>query len=392
MIARRTAPAEWLRTEELFAIAFEQPMTRKDDAEPDKNLHYAAFDDDGQMMSTLQISDYTVNFDGSPCRMGGIGGVATLPQYRRRGGIRACFQVMLPEMYEMGYDFSYLYPFSTAFYRQFGYECCVQLLDARIELGLLRPKSVSTTARLAEQGNAMAGDIQTLDRLWEARYNMAVQHKDADYEWVAKLDPAVKQEFCYVLYRADGSPAAYTVFRKADQEDGRNLVCSSFVFTDRQSFSDLIQLLRTLASDHRYLKLRLPNDTAMQYLMPEWSLGAVHWELAPAGMVRVIHVPRVLELAKTVGTGRLVLEIRDDGIGENNGRWLLQFADGRSTVTPTREDADAVLDIRAFSALICGVCGIEEAAACLDGVQIMNPNAPLAALFRRKPLLIRDYF
>ena len=78
------------------------------------------------MMSTFTVSDFTVQFDGSPCQLGGIGGVATLPQYRRRGGIRACFREALPDMYGSGYDFSYLYPFSTAYYRKFGYENCVQ--------------------------------------------------------------------------------------------------------------------------------------------------------------------------------------------------------------------------------------------------------------------------
>ena len=126
MIVRKIKPEEVLRANELFAIAFEQPMDREAAAKPDnENVHrWAAFDESsGEMMSSFIINDYTVRFDGHACKMGGIGGVATLPQYRRRGGIRGCFQEALPDMYASGYDLSYLYPFSTAYYRKFGYEC-----------------------------------------------------------------------------------------------------------------------------------------------------------------------------------------------------------------------------------------------------------------------------
>lgn len=89
MIVRKTALEEARRVNELFAICFEMPYTNcPADPEKDDATHWAAFDEDGEMMSTFTVSDFTVQFDGSPCKMGGIGGVATLPQYRRRGGIR----------------------------------------------------------------------------------------------------------------------------------------------------------------------------------------------------------------------------------------------------------------------------------------------------------------
>ena len=121
MEIRLLRPEELARTEELFALAFRLPLERGREEKPDEALHWAAFDEDGEMMSTLTVPAYQMWFDGQPVRMGGIGGVSTLPQYRKRGGIRGCFEALLPELYRRGYDFSYLYPFSTAFYRKFGH-------------------------------------------------------------------------------------------------------------------------------------------------------------------------------------------------------------------------------------------------------------------------------
>ena len=123
MIVRKITKAEEARADELFAIAFEQALDRTKTPAPEESgraVQWAAFGPDGQMMSTLCVTGFTVNFDGGSYRMGGVGGVATLPQYRRQGGIRACFQAALPDLYQEGFCFSYLYPFSTAYYRRSG--------------------------------------------------------------------------------------------------------------------------------------------------------------------------------------------------------------------------------------------------------------------------------
>ena len=142
MIIRKTRPEEGKRVNTLFAIAFEQPMENGPGEEPGVT-NWGAFEED-TMFSTFAVTDFTQFFDGNQVKMGGIGGVASLPQYRRAGGIRACFQKALPILYREGYVFSYLYPFSTAYYRKFGYESCVQRYLAVLDLRQLRPLSGSS--------------------------------------------------------------------------------------------------------------------------------------------------------------------------------------------------------------------------------------------------------
>lgn len=391
---RELTPEEAVRAQELFAIAFEQPMERP--AQPDDGglRRWAAFDDGtGEMMSTLCVTDFDLNFDGRTCKMGGIGGVATLPQFRRRGGIRECFQAMLPALYAKGYDFSYLYPFSTGYYRKFGYECCVQKYHAAVDLGLLAPKKTDGVLRLAESGNPMTEAIRAVDAAWEGRYNMMVRHREEDYKWTREQDPAVKQAFTYVYFAPDGTPKAYTTFTKEDQSDGRNLVCSRFFFTGREGFWGLMGLFKSLSSDHRLVKLTLPVQAAMQYLMPEWSMGAVSWSVQPAGMVRVVNVESVLKKAAYIGDGGLTLQIRDPQIAENNRSFHLYFKEGRADrVEDAQLNPDVVLSISAFSALISGVCDFSDAVEWMDGVEMRRQADALPRVFYPKPLMIADYF
>lgn len=396
MIVRQPTQQEAPRAEELMAIAFEYPLDRAAQKKPwPETVHpWAAYSEEtGEMMSLLLVTDFTVRFDGHGCKMGGVGGVSTLPQYRRQGGIRGCFSAALPQMYENGCDFSYLYPFSTAYYRKFGYESCVQKYQTTVDLGLLRAPRGEGYFRLAEDACPMTAEIRALDRLWEERFNMMVLHLPEYYRWTEEEDPAAKQEFTYVCFDGQGQPCAYTTFRKQDQSDGRNLVCSRFLFRDREGFQGLMDLFKSLSADHRYVKFSLPAIPALQYLLPEWSMGAAAWTVLPAGMVRVVNARAVLEKARYQGSGRVVLALEDQQIPQNCGTFAVSFRDGAAvSVAATEEAPDTVLTMPAFSALMAGTCEFIHAQAWLDGLTVKNPEAPLDRVFYRKPMMIVDYF
>ena len=390
MVIRPTTPEENARAAELFAIDFRMAMppgTVAPGGTPGKR-RWAAFDEDGEMMASLLLTDYTVHFDGHRSPMAAFGGVNTLPPYRRSGCIRRCFEEILPQLYAEGCEFSYLYPFSTGYYLQFGYERCVQLIRAKVDLLQLKLHKPSGYFRLAEQRNPLLAAVQAVDRVWEQRFNMMVCREEAHYRWLLASDPAVKQEFTYVWFADDRTPKAYTTFRVTDQQ---NLDCSRFVFADREGFQGLLQIFKSLSADHRYVTFRMPMQSAVQYLLPEWNLGAVEWSLQPHGMVRVIHARKVLEKAKYIGSGQAVLEIRDPMIAQNSRRFAVTFGSGNVTVTETDADPDAVLSIGAFSALITGVWDMTDA-PWLDGIEIRNPAAPLSQIFYKKPLMITDLF
>ena len=339
------------------------------------------------MMASMLVSDYTVSFDGGESPMAAIGGVNTLPPYRRAGCIRGCFETILPQLQAEGCEFSYLYPFSTGSYLQFGYERCVQLLQAKVDLLQLKLPQDAGYFRRAEQRDPLLSAVQAVDRVWEGRYNMMVHRQEAHYKWLLSSDPAVKQEFTYVYFDAQGAAKGYTTFRIDSQQ---NLDCSRFVFADKAGFLGLLQVFKSLAADHRYVTFDMPMVQAMQHMLPEWNLGAVEWKLKPHGMVRVIHVKKVLEKARYIGSGEAVLEIQDPIIEGNNRRFAVTFGD-EVTVVETDAEPDAVLSIGAFSALITGVWDMADV-QWLDGIEIRNPAAPLSQMFYKKPLMITDLF
>ncbi len=408
MIVRKIKAHELKRTNELFSLAFgfassdertaeevylqvsSQPKSREELCWQE---HWAAFeDDDRTMMSFFVAKPMPIHFDGNHCIMTGIGGVSTLPQYRRQGCIRACFQAALPDMHENGVAFSYLYPFSTAYYRKFGYEICCERIRYHLRLSFIPAFTVSGNCVLCEPGHPYLEDIRKIYSAFQNRYNMMVENEEFEYQWVLQSNPVKDQVFTYIYKSSDGEPKAFMSFSVQNEAGHRNLVCSRFFYTDLEGLKGLLLLARSLESDHYEITFDLPTDQYIVPLLPEWSMDAGRQEKISHGMVRVINAVKVLEMAEYKGSGSLVLDISDPFIPQNNGRFLVSFENNRATaVTITDAPWDITLDIHIFSVLIAGVCDIRQM-HFLEKIRINSSWDRLEKVFYPKPLYITESF
>lgn len=408
MIVRKIKPEEIKRTDELFSIAFEFPYDNdKSAAEVYEETiahpqtrgsfywqeRFAAFEDDNEtMMSYFVAKPYPVNFDGSTFTMTGIGGVATLPQYRRCGGIRKCFEAALPDMYQRDVAFSYLYPFSTAYYRKFGYELCCEKIRYCLKLDMLPAFEANGGCYLIGPNTDALNDVKQVYAGWQRKYNMMIVNEDFEYAWVKKCNPCKDQSFTYVYKDPAGRPKGYITFSKVDEPTGRNLQCSRLVYTDTEGFKGLMNLVRSLSSDHVYITFELPSDQFITPLLPEWSMGAGSKAVSLCGMVRVVNVKKVLEHAAYLGSGTLTVSVNDRYIEENNRTFSVVFTENRAEeVTVTDKAADISMDIHDFSRLITGVCHTEEI-AFLEDVKITGNMENIKKVFYKKPIFISEYF
>lgn len=404
MIIRRIRADELKRSQELSALAFEYPMERaelspqayidsvrenprsREDAHWDSR--WAAFlDDDATMTATFAVIPWTGSFDGHEVAMGGIGGVASLPQYRRGGAIRGCFEAALPDMYARGTVLSYLYPFSNAFYRRFGYELACDAVRWRLRLeGMPRPE-VPGNWKLCEPGCDLTSDIRAVDGPRQRRYNCMVVAGDTEYLWTGE-NPFVKREYTYVYYDGEGRPRAYMTLQS---QPSREINCKRFVFNDRQGFMGLLALLVRFSADHSHALMELPMDADLQGLLPEYSLGNVERAVLQKGMVRVVNVERALSLARCRGEGRLRVAVSDGQIPENDGTFEVDFAPGRENAVARTEAApDVEMTIQDFSRLLVGCA--EPDPAWLPNVRLNCPPEDARRVFYKKPAFITQYF
>ncbi|RIW27462.1 GNAT family N-acetyltransferase [Bacillus salacetis] len=87
---------------------------------------------EGNLAAKLHLLPLNIIFGEASMKMGGIAGVATYPEHRRKGLVKELLSESLIRMRELGQTVSMLHPFSVAFYRKYGWELFSALKKVKV--------------------------------------------------------------------------------------------------------------------------------------------------------------------------------------------------------------------------------------------------------------------
>ena len=357
---------------------------------------WATFDDSGRAFSAMYVGAYTVRFGGEQVLMGGVGGVATLPDARRLGGIREIMKASFRDMYDNGYVFSQLYPFSTEYYRQFGYEKSMKVNTWTLPLEHIRPDETGGRIRQLMPGDSTAPLTEVYNKCF-ADWNLSCIRRDFD----AKMDLAKminQQRYVFVWEDELGVPKGFMITKKRDIDGQPVLDCTTnfgwknaMLFTEGRALRALLTFAKkAFSSDYRAIKFQTPACLFVDTLLGEGTScrTAGKWN----GMVRVINVEKALQLCRCKGEGSIVLQINDKMLADNDGSWRITYAPGQPNHVEKTDDApDVTMDISNFSVLICGIASSEDM-PWLPGVQMHDPSVPYEQIFYPQKCFTLDLF
>ncbi len=408
--ARRIMIDELAKTEELFRIAFEFPdkdaadnaaVVRRLEENKEKRFSkyalekWAAFDERGEMASYIGAMRYTVRFDGHEVPMTGIGGVSSLPQYRRQGGIRKCFEACLRDTYADGAVLSYLFPFSTKFYGQFGYEPCGRVAYYTIPLRAIEPdKDLGGSVKSLRCGNIKRDVMQVYDDYTKTYNFSCVRDETMDWGFLDEQDMSKSGHYIYVWYNDEGVAKGVIGFTKEKNttEKFDLQTRKMFWFSDGEGLRGLLQFARGFETYYRNLCVMLADDFPLNAYVREWAIYPYDCRVAAMGMGRIINVKKALELAAYRGSGSIVIAVRDDILPENNGSFAIAFQSGKAvSVDLTDDKPDITLSIAMLSKFLLGECEVSQLAH-YPGVTVDCDDALAKQVFYKKPLLILDSF
>lgn len=408
MITRILRKEEQWKSDLIQAVCFEFPFDpekakqqaletaekEKESSDSDLAECWGCFADDGKdLLGSIIVNHFTVGFDGHDVRMGGIGGVSTLPQWRRRGVIRRCFGAALNDMYEKGFVLSALYPFSTKYYRKFGYENNACVWEWTVPFDALPSGSAEGSVEQLFPGDDLSPLLEIYREFYKD-YNLAVRR--------SSYDPALEKEnlleqkrYIYLWRNGNHAPRGFLI---AGKTDGDVFDCTTtfrmkngFLALDAEAYLGLLSFVKTSFSAY-YKKFRfgVPEGIHPNSFFGE-STG-ITCQRFYNGMLRIVNVEEALRLCKCQGSGRILLEVTDEMLPQNNGVWSVDFAPGRENqVDRTGEKADLCLPVSALSALLCGPRSAREI-PWMPEVQVKNQDAPLDRMFYRKMCHVLNLF
>lgn len=400
MIARKLKPEEQYLSGLNMAVAFEggfdleKERAAAGEAKADPRAdHWGAFTEgENDPVGSFVMNKYTVRFDGHTVKMGGVGGVATLPAYRRGGAIRACMNASFRDLYDEGFVLSALYPFSTAYYRQFGFENGQPTYSWTLPLADLKAPDVGGKVRQLLPGD----DLSPLLKVYNAFYgncNLSVVRETYDPN-LEKDNLLEQKRYIFVWEDEAGEPGAFLIGGR----DGDVLNCrtdfsakNGLLFRDARALQGLLYFVRTaFIANFRAIHFVAPSFVNILSLIPEAT--SMECRLFLNGMLRVVNVERALQLCRCRGAGEIAVQVTDPLLPENNDTFRLTFAPGRENkVERTHRAPDISLNVGDFSVLLCGVRSADEL-PWIPAAKVENPGAPFESVFYKKPCHVLDLF
>ncbi len=127
-----------------------------------------------------------------------------------------------------------------------------------------------------------------------------------------------------------------------------------------------------------------------------WS---VNQERRPGDMTRVVNVKTALELMRRPRVcgeyieGEYVIEVKDENISANTGKYLVQFGREGSKVSQVSRNADLICDIQTLSQLVTGYRSLENAMySRRTGLEVCGNLEILKSVFTLRPQHVTEYF
>ena len=368
-----------------FHGRMEDPEKEKTESEQETYQHWGAFDEDGTLMAHMINHQFSSFLDGTPVVNGGIGGVSTLPEYRKDGAIREIFKALLPQAYANGEVISTLYPFSHAFYRKFGYETVCWKNVYEFSPTVLRGYSFAGKCRLWKEGDPVTPWTELYNRFAQG-FNLAIIRDDRMAGEHLKGTYYKDRKFCYMLYEAD-EPIAYLIFQDIRHDPQAILEVRDLAWKNEEGFRAVLGFLARFSADYGTIRLFLPREIELLSLVRTPQAYDIRKTSEQNYMIRVINAARALETMRKPEGCAFTVRVEDDLIPENNGTWKVT----KDGVTTTEQEPDLRVSVMALGQLVSGTVSLQEALYREDTVVYGNRET-LERTFVRKPILVEDHY
>jgi predicted acetyltransferase len=287
----------------------------------------------------------------------GVSVIGVLPTHRRRGVLTAMMRAQLDDCKARGEVAAYLWASEATIYGRFGYGLASQM--GAISLSRERSQFAQP---FEPRGTVRIVDLAEAARVFPPLYEQARAQRPGMFtrskEWweTRRLfdDPARRPggPKNRVVLELDGKPAGYAIYNvKQDWQSGfsKGVVNISEVVTPTpEAARELWRWLLDFDWTSEFAADLLPLDHELFLLLAEPR--RMQFKINDGVWIRLIDVGAALSARSYLGAGEVTLEVTDEFLPENAGRWRVS-AEGAER---TNEAADLRLDVTSVGSVYLG--------------------------------------
>ncbi len=321
---------------------------------------------DGRLLSSLQMYPFDAYVAGRRVRVGGLAAVASAPEARRRGGVRALLADGLERLHRGGVGWCLEYPFDPTFYARFGF----QSVPAGVTLDLPARRLFHGAPPSARPIAADERDgVKPLHAAHARRFHFALARDDGARDaWGRVWQRADGGD--RLAYRVDDGYVVFSLDRRLDDKGTERvrLDVRDLAYVSAAGRSNVLGFLGGFEGQVDEVRLHLPHEDP---LVADWA--AWHGGRGPLLQARVADLPAALAPFASAAVGDLVVGVRDALCAWNDGTWHLHSGPDGTAAERTTAGAQIELDVRELARLLAG--GVGAAALLAHGGAVGDAGA-----------------
>ncbi|SDM27174.1 GNAT family N-acetyltransferase [Sediminibacillus halophilus] len=335
---------------EVFALsqfAFQYELSAEDrqkKIEETKHHKIWGWMEQGTLAGKLHLHSLSCFLNGEKFAMGGIGNVATWPEYRRRGIVKQLLHHALLDMKENGQTLSFLHPFSFPFYRKYGWELTFTNKHYSLPINQLK-KSWNGNGYVRRSKK----DIALLDSLYSRfakNYNgMLVR----DERWWQQRVLTGNDQIA-VSYNEQGEAGGYLIYHVKNDV----LIVEEFVYLSLNAWRLFMQFIANHDSMVEKVEMVVPENDLLPLTIDEPRFPQ---EVKPYFMARIVDVPEFLKAYPfrfEKGKLPVYLHVEDDFFPDNAGGYRIDGGEIVRTEKPNPDEESIFCTIQQLTVMFLG--------------------------------------
>jgi predicted acetyltransferase len=317
--------------------------------------------------------------------------VSVAATHRRRGLLTSMISRLHTDAAERNEPIAVLWASEGKIYQRYGYGLAAQKLAfeaRRSDMSWLAPAALDTGRLRAVPTTA----IDTFQVVYEAAWTTRPGYSSRDERWwgFVLADPVSRRRGRTALRAvihedADGTADGYLLWRvKTDWDDGGpvgSVIVHELTATNPTAYRSLWAFALSVDLTRNVKHSFAATDEPLQFMVTEPR--RLHAKLSDALWVRILDVPKALEARRYAAAVDVVLDVIDERVPANHGRWHLIGSAEKSVCTATDAPADLAVEVGALGAAYLGGTSLATLAAGARVRELREGTlAPVSAALR----------
>jgi predicted acetyltransferase len=316
---------------------------------------------DGKPIGTAGIFTRRLRVPGAIVPAGHVTYVSVAPTARRQGVLTRLMHRQFQDMATIGESIAVLWASEGRIYQRFGYGLAAHRLRLQIAARDITMTSGPNTRGRLRDGSP-ADFREALVKIYEqALFERTGWSERASRHWNFRLsDPASWRrgatKLRVIVHEGDDGPDGYAIYRVTSDwnETGPSgeVRVVELVAAKPDAYAAIWRFLLSIDLTRKVVHHIAAVDEPLQFMVDEpRQLGA---GLSDALWLRIIDLPAALTTRSYAAEVDVVLEITDERIPANAGRWRLTASPTGTRCVATSDPADLACDIRVLGSAYLG--------------------------------------